>query len=107
MTVRIEASLIAHAQRMGVVAFGMSAHQLLVARLIDAARLSHLIVVAREPEPFRMTADKCCHGKVLVTARGRAMDNNQINSSHYFNYQLSIMRSSFAGFYKAKRLKEL
>jgi hypothetical protein len=29
-----------------------------------------------------VTADECCHGKATVTARGRAVNNNQINVAH-------------------------
>ena len=41
-----------------------------------------VVVVARESEPFRVTADEGCHGKVLVRARGRTVDDNQINVAH-------------------------
>ena len=78
----VEASLIAHTQRVLVVAYGVGAHQLFVARLVGPAVAGDVVVVARESEPFRMTADEGCHGKVLVRARGRTVDDNQINVAH-------------------------
>lgn len=41
-----------------------------------------VVVVARESESFRVTADEGCHGKVLVAARGRTVNHNQINVPH-------------------------
>lgn len=65
-----------------VVAYGVGTRQLFVARLVGPAVAGNVVVVARESEPFRVTADEGCHGKVLVRARGRTMDDNQINVAH-------------------------
>ena len=65
-----------------VVAYGMGAHQLFVARLVGPAVSGNVVVVARESESFRVTADEGCHGKVLVRARGRTVYDNQINVAH-------------------------
>jgi len=56
--------------------------QLFVSRLVGLAIACDVVVVARESEPFRVTADEGCHGKVLVRARGRTVDDNQINVAH-------------------------
>ena len=67
---------------MTVVANGVGTDQLLMARLVDMSVAGDVVVVARESEPFRVTADEGCHGKVLVRARGRTVDDNHINASH-------------------------
>ena len=82
VAVLVETSLVADAERVLVVAFGVGADQLLMARLVGAAVAGDVVVVARESEPFRVTADEGCHGKVLVRACGRTVDDNQINVAH-------------------------
>ena len=82
VAVLVEASFVADAERVLVVAYGMGAHQLLVARLVGPTVAGDVVVVARESEPFRVTADEGSHGKVLVRARGRTVDDNQINVAH-------------------------
>ena len=62
---------------MTVVATGMGTYELLVAGLGDGAVAGDVVVVAGEPEAIRVTADEGCHGKVLVRARGRTVDDNQ------------------------------
>ena len=82
VAVLVEAPFVADAERVLVVANGVGTHQLLVARLVGPAVAGDVVVVARESEPFRVTADEGCHGKVLVRARGRTVDDNQINVAH-------------------------
>lgn len=82
VAVLVEASFVADAERVLVVAYGVGTDQLLVARLVGPAVAGDVVVVARESEPFRVTADEGCHGKVLVRARGRTVDDNQINVAH-------------------------
>ena len=60
----------------------MGTYQLFIACLVSPAVAGDVVVVARESEPFRVTADKGCHGKVLVRACGRTVDDNQINVPH-------------------------
>ena len=67
---------------MAVVAYGVGTDQLFVSRLVGLAVAGDVVVVAGESEPFRVTADECCHGKASVTARGRAVNHNQINVAH-------------------------
>ena len=82
VAVFVEAPFVADAERVLIVAYGVGAHQLLVARLVGPTVAGDVVVVARESEPFRVTADEGCHGKVLVRARGRTVDDNQINVPH-------------------------
>ena len=82
IAVLVEAPFVADAERVLVVAYGMGAHQLFVARLVGPAVAGDVVVVARESESFRVTADEGCHGKVLVAARGRTVNHNQINVPH-------------------------
>ena len=82
IAVLVEASFVTDAERVLVVAYGVGAHQLLVARLVGLAVAGDVVVVARESEAIRVTADECCHGKASVTARGRTVDDNQINVPH-------------------------
>ena len=70
IAVLVEASFVTDAERVLVVAYGVGAHQLLVARLVGPTVAGDVVVVARESESFRVTADEGCHGKVLVRARG-------------------------------------
>ena len=67
---------------MAVVALGVGTNELFVARLIGSAVAGDVVVVARESEAIRVTADECCHGKASVTARGPAVNHNQINVAH-------------------------
>jgi hypothetical protein len=60
----------------------MGTHQMLMSGLVGASISGDVVVVARESESFRVTADEGCHGKVLVRARGRTVDDNHINASH-------------------------
>jgi len=78
----VEASFVADAERVLVVAYGVGADQLFVARLVGPAVACDVVVVARESEAIRVTADECCHGKASVTARGRTVNDNQINVAH-------------------------
>ena len=82
VAVFVETAFVADAERVLVVTYGMGAHQLFVARLVGPAVSGNVVVVARESESFRVTADEGCHGKVLVRARGRTVDDNQINVAH-------------------------
>ena len=82
MTVLVKAALVANAERMLVIAFGVGTNQIFVARLISRAIARDVVVVACESESFRVTADEGCHGKVLVAARGRTVNHNQINVPH-------------------------
>ena len=82
IAVLVKAPFIADAERVLVVAYSVGAHQLFVACLVGPAVAGDVVMVARESEPFRVTADEGCHGKVLVRARGRTVDDNHINASH-------------------------
>ena len=63
-------------------AFVADAERVFVARLVGPAVAGDVVVVARESESFRVTADEGCHWKVLVRARGRTVYDNQINVAH-------------------------
>jgi len=78
----VEPTFVADTERVLVVAYGVGTDQLLVARLVGPAVAGDVVVVAGESEPFRVTADEGCHGKVLVRARGRTVDDNQIDVAH-------------------------
>ena len=67
---------------MAVVAHGVGTDKLFVARLVDVSVTGDVVVVARESEAIRVTADEGCHGKATVAARGTAVNYNQINPSH-------------------------
>ena len=70
ITLLVETTFVADAERVPVVAFGMGTDQILVARLVGLAIAGDVIVVARESELFLVTSDEGCHGKILVAARG-------------------------------------
>ena len=91
----VQATFVADAQRMAVVAYGMGTDQLFVARLVGRAVSGNVVVVTCESEPFRVTADEGCHGKVLIRARGRTVNDNQINVAHdYTKNELIIAVST-------------
>ena len=69
-TLLIETTFVADAERVPVVAFGMGTDQIPVTRLVGFAVAGDVVVVARESEPFLVTADEGCYGKVLVAPRG-------------------------------------
>ena len=91
---RIQPTLITHTDGVLVIPFGMCSHELFVTCLIDGAVAGDVIVIARESEALRVTADERCHGKALVAACGTAVNNNQINLSH--NTLIKILHSSQA-----------
>ena len=82
MAMFVETAFVADAERVLVITFGVGTNQLFMSRLVRLAVAGDVVVVARESEPFRVTADEGCHGKVLVRARGRTVDDNQINVAH-------------------------
>ena len=81
-TVLVKTAFVTDTERVLVIAFGVGTNEILVARLIGRAVASDVVVVACESESFRVTADEGCHGKVLVAARGRTVNHNQINVPH-------------------------
>ena len=81
-TVFVKTTFVTDTERMLVIAFGVGTNQIFVARLISRAIARDVVVVACESESFRVTADEGCHGKVLIRARGRTVDNYQINVPH-------------------------
>ena len=78
----IQPPFVAHTYRMLVVAFGVGTDQLFVARLVGSSVTGDVVVVARESEAIRVTADEGCHGKATVAARGTAVNDNQIYPTH-------------------------
>ena len=70
ITLLVETTFVADAERVPVVVFGMGTDQILVARLVGLAIAGDVIVVARESELVLVTSDEGCHGKILVAARG-------------------------------------
>ena len=82
VAVLVKASLIAHAQRMAVVSYGVGTDELLVACLIGLAIAGDVVVIARESEAIRVVTYELHHGIALVAAGGTAMNDDKINSSH-------------------------
>ena len=84
LTIGIEASLIADANTVGVVATGVSTDHLLGAALVQLAVLGDVVMVARGLKaPTLVACLEVLGGKVLGDFRGGAMDNNQVYSSHF------------------------
>lgn len=79
---RIEASLVAHAERVLVVARGVCPFQMFVSRLVALPVARDIVVIARVSEAFGMAAYECHDGKGLVGACGRAVHHDQVNVSH-------------------------
>jgi hypothetical protein len=84
LAIGIEASLIADADGMGIVATGMGTDHLLGAALVQLAVLGDVVMVARGLKaPTLVAGLEVLGGKVLGDFRGGAMDNNQVYSSHF------------------------
>ena len=80
----IEASLIADADGMGVVATGVGTNHIFGTALVQLTVLSDVIVVARGLKaPTLVASLEVLGGKVLGDFGGGAMDNNQVYSSHF------------------------
>ncbi len=82
VAVLVEASFVADAERVLVVAYGVGAHQLFVARLVGQAVAGDVVMVARASEAVGMAADECGHRERTVAARRATVDDNHINPSH-------------------------
>ena len=78
----VQATLVADAERMLVIALGMGTDELFMARLVSRTVASDVVVIARETEAVSMTADKGSHRERAVTARGTTMNDNEIDCSH-------------------------
>ena len=82
LSVFVQATLVADAERMLVIALGVSTDELFMACLIYRSVASDVVVVARETEAVSMTADKSGHRKRAVTACRTTMNDNEMNGSH-------------------------
>ena len=82
LSVFVKSSLVAYAERMLVVASGMGADELFVARLIGCSVAGDVVVIARESEAVLMAADEGGHGKRTVTACRTTMDDDEMDGSH-------------------------
>ena len=79
ITIRIQPTLIADTNRMGVVMAGVHADLLFITRLIDLTVLLNVVVVG-DPFPVEtgiVTLLKHSDGEALVAAGGRTMDDDQ------------------------------
>ena len=78
----VQATLVANAERMLVIALGVSTDELFMARLVSRTVASDVVVIARETEAVSMTADEGSYRERAVTARGTTMNDNEIDCSH-------------------------
>ena len=70
LPVLVQASFVADAERVPVVALGMGADELLVACLVGVSVAGDVVVVAGEAEPRPVVGDERGDGKRLVAACG-------------------------------------
>ena len=78
----VQATLVADAERMLVIALGVGTDELFMARLVSRTVASDVVMIARETEAVSMTADEGSHRERAVTARGTTMNDNEIDCSH-------------------------
>ena len=71
-------TFIAHPDGVLVIVAGMCPRQILVACLIQLSVAGDVVVVAGKPEAGIVACDEVLDGEPTVTARGAAVDNNQI-----------------------------
>ena len=69
---------------MCVVALGVCALQVLVPCLVQLSVACHVVVVSGVSEPLLVVGNERLHGVAPVAARGAAVNNDEINASHFF-----------------------
>ena len=84
----VQSALVAYAQRMFVVALGMSTHKVLVACLVQLSVAGDVVVVAGESEAVPMAADKLLHGESPVAPRRTAVHDDHVDSSHIIQFKV-------------------
>ena len=77
-----QSTLIAHPDGVLVVVAGMCPRQVVVPRLIQLTIASDVVVVAAEPEAGIVAGNEVLYGESTVSARGAAVNDNQINAAH-------------------------
>lgn len=84
VAVLVESSLIADADTMGVIAFGMSPCHSLRAGEVQLSVPCDVVVVADTVEAScPVTGFQCLHREFPVAACGTTMNHNQVNVSHF------------------------
>ena len=94
----VQATLVADAERMLVIALGVSTDELFMACLVCRSVASDVVVIARETEAVSMTADKGGHRKRAVTACRATMNDNEMNGSH----DRQLLEAIFATLYEER-----
>ncbi len=82
MAVGQEASFVADADAVGVVALGMGSHQVLMAGLVGLAVAGDIVVVAGVTEALAVAGDERGDREGTVTSRGAAVDDDHGDVSH-------------------------
>ena len=85
-TVGQQPSLVADANRMLVVVPGMRTDDVLVQGLIHLPVPGDVVVISAPSETLVMVGDEPSHGVWPVLPRRRAVNNNEINSSHNISH---------------------
>ena len=78
----VEASLVADADGVLVVAPGMGADEVLVARLVHLTIAGDVVVVAGVAEARGVIFNEFLQGVGPVTARGATVNDNEVDTSH-------------------------
>ena len=73
---RVQSALVAHADRVGVVALGVCPLQVLMQRLVQVSVACHVVVVAGLSQPLLVVSNERLHGVAPVAARGAAVNDN-------------------------------
>ena len=80
--VLVQATLIADADGVLVVVFGMCPYQVLVPRLVHLSVAGNVVMIACEPEAGVMIGNEVLDGVPTVAARGAAVDDDEIDFTH-------------------------
>ncbi len=82
---RCQATFVANANRVLIVMSGVCPRQVLMPRLVHLSLTGDVVVVAGEPEAGVVTGDEILDREAAVTARGRAVNDDEIYASHFLS----------------------
>ena len=81
----VQASLVAYADGVLVIASGMGADEVFMTGLVDVSITGDIVMIPREAETVFMVGNEPFDGVRAVAARGTAVDDDEIDASHLLN----------------------
>ena len=81
----VQASLVAYADGVLVIASGMGTDEVFMTGLVDVSITGDIVMIPREAETVFMVGNEPFDGVRAVAARGTAGDDDEIDASHLLN----------------------